>query len=137
MSMKVDLSTPLTADERAYLNERGRTAEIDRADALHGVVDDTVYAGDGTGPRTQQLMTGLAAVERAEVLKREIEQLGYKVIIESLSEAEAEEGDGDELPPYESWKVADLDAELKDRGLPVTGDKAAKVKALYDNDGSQ
>jgi hypothetical protein len=135
MSMGIDLNKPLTPEERAYLNERGQTAVIERVDALHGVQDDTVFEGDGTGPRTNQLMTGLAVIERPEVLVKQLEDMGYKVTIEEINPAGADEEDDEELlPPYEQWKVPELDKELKARDLPVTGDKAAKAAALRADD---
>ena len=134
MSMEVDLNTPLTADERAYLNERGRLADIERADNLHGGTpeDAPEFNGDGTGPRTNQLNTGLAAVERPEVLIKQLQEMGYDVEVKPASTED--EDDDTEVPPYESWKVPELDAELKRRNLPVTGDKAAKANALYADD---
>lgn len=134
MSMNVDLSTPLTADERAYLNQRGRLADIERADNLHGGTpeDAPLFEGDGTGPRTNQLNSGMAAVERPEVLLQQLREMGYNVqVVDEDEDASTEEAD---VPPYEDWKVTELDAELKRRSLPVTGDKAAKANALYADD---
>lgn len=45
-----------------------------------------------------------------------------------------EEEEEDEAPDYSTWDVAQLNAELKERGLPVKGNKSAKVKALAKDD---
>lgn len=127
MSMKVDLSTPLTPAERAYLAGRGQYQEIERADAMHGVTDAPALGdGDGTGTIPVSLLSSDQAASEVERLKARLRDLGVDV----------PDGDGEEAdtPPYESWKVAELDAELERRSLPVTGNKSEKVDALYAND---
>ncbi len=135
MSMAVDLSTPLTADEAKYLSNRGRDAELFGAAERHGQdVNEllTDRSGDGTAPRVMQLNTGLQQVESADVLLARLREMGVNV------EVVDEEPDGTdedtEVAPYESWKVPEMDAELKRRNLPVTGDKQAKANALYADD---
>jgi hypothetical protein len=132
--MGVDLSTPLTAEEAQYLANRGRDAELYGAADRHGQDVNELLAdrsGDGTGPRTMQLNTGLQQVESADVLLERLREMGVNV--EVKEEPLDEESDG-EVAPYESWKVSELDAELKRRNLPVTGDKQAKANALYADD---
>jgi len=131
MSMGVDLSTPLTAEEAKYLSTRGRDAELHGAAERHGQNVSELLAdnsGDGTGPRVMQLNTGLQQVESAEVLLARLREMGVDVEVKNASV------DVEEAPPYESWKVAELDAELKRRNLPVIGDKTAKADALYADD---
>jgi hypothetical protein len=125
--MAIDYTTPLTAKERQYLLHRGRYADVERVDAAFGEESDvSLLSGDGTGPGTRQLATGEALAQRKAELLRELE------LIEQAEGGPVE--DDEDVPPYETWKVADLDAELKRRGLPVTGDKSAKANALYVND---
>jgi hypothetical protein len=133
MSMAVDLSTPLTPDEAKYLAERGRDAELHGAAERHEqdvneLLSDT--SGDGTGPRVMQLNTGLRQVESADELLARLREMGVNV---KVDESQVDEDDSD-VAPYENWKVSELDAELKRRNLPVTGDKTAKVNALYADD---
>lgn len=131
MSMEVDYTTPLTDDERAYLMSRGRYADVERADNAHGTTGDAAfYAGDGTGLREQQVMSGEVAARRKEALLAELAAI-------EAAEGSSDTDEEDEVPPYEAWKVQELDTELRRRNLPVTGDKAAKAKALYDNDAAE
>lgn len=125
MSMEVDFTTPLTEEERKYLHMRGRLADVERADNTHGV-DGPEQFGDGSGPQEMPLLTGERAAQRREELLRELAL---------LDDAEPDEdGDEDEVPPYESWKVADLDAELRRRSLATDGNKEAKAQRLYADD---
>lgn len=128
MSMAVDLSTPLTKQEREYLAERGRYDDITRADQMHGVEGQSLPEGDGSGPVLQQ--TSLNDVRDAKIaeLERQLALLTGGATSEPEPESE------DDVAPYEEWTVAELDAELKRRKLPVKGDKEAKVTALYDHD---
>jgi hypothetical protein len=127
MSMEVDFSTPLTDQERAFLLERGRYADIERADSAHGTsTPDELLRGDGSGPGTKPLLTGERIVARREELLAELAAL-------DAADGVDDEEDG-ELPPYEDWKVPELDKELAARGLPVQGNKSEKVQALYDDD---
>jgi hypothetical protein len=127
MSMEVDLSTPLTNKERAYLLERGKYADVDRMDNSFGTTGDAdLLTGDGSGPNVKQLATGEAAAQRRQELLAELALLDQHY---------GGSDDSDEqLPPYEKWPVAELDAELTARELPVTGNKSEKAKALYAND---
>jgi hypothetical protein len=133
MSMGVDLSSALTAEERAYLAERGRYADIDRVDALHGVTDaPDLGSGDGTGPQMVPLMTGEQRAGEAARLRARLAEL----------EAEdTEDSDEETAEPYEAWKVDELKAEIDRRNvgrateaqLPK-GTKAQMVDTLYDDD---
>jgi len=128
MSMKVDYSKPLTEEELAYLHMRGRTADIERAENQFGPVEnaDVYLAGDGTGP---EQLPATDAEQRADRKRR---------ILAELAAIEAAEGGGDEeveeLPPYEQWKTAELNKELKNRQLPADGDNAAKAARLRKDD---
>jgi hypothetical protein len=129
MSMHVDYSTPLTKEERAYLEARGDLAAIQRADSLTGVTNPPEFGeGDGTGPQVQPLMTSeQRAAEKANLQRR-------------LAELEAQDGTGDdgdedgEVEPYPVWTNQELTDELKRRSLAVTGSKAEKIARLEEDD---
>jgi hypothetical protein len=126
VSMNVDFSKPLTDAERAYLHGRGKYADIERADNINGVTDPPPPgAGDGTGPVTTPLGTAEQRIlEKERLLAR-------------LKELEGEEPDSDEEvadEPYEAWKPAELDKELKARNLTGGGTKGEKVARLYEDD---
>lgn len=88
---------------------------------------------------------GLDDLDRAG-LKAHIKEEGLDISVKkSMSDddireairaiaTEDEEDDEDEAPDYDSWDVKQINAELKERGLPVKGNKAAKVKALTKDD---
>lgn len=127
MSMEVDFNTPLSNEERNYLNMRGRLADIQRADDRHEVTDADVPEGDGTGPQMRPLgMAEDAATERQRLLDR-------------LRELDAvdgpdEDSNDEELSPYEQWTNRELDDELGRRNLAKGGTKAEKVNRLYEDD---
>lgn len=137
MSMAVDLSTPLTAEEAAYLQERGRHQELQAAAERHEQDVNELLAGsqtgDGTGPRTMPLNTDLRQIEEPEVLLARLREMGVNVEVKDTPVEDAT-GDDEDVSPYEEWPVKDLDAELKRRNLAVTGDKQAKADRLYADD---
>lgn len=126
--MNVDLSKPLTDVERAYLEERGQQAVIARTDELHGVETPASGAGDGTGPVSHGTALYDVRDDRIAQLEREL------TLLKGGSDDESDDDMEQDVAPYEEWNVKELDAELKRRKLPVTGDKTAKATALYDND---
>jgi hypothetical protein len=132
MSMEVDLSTPLTREEYAYLVQRSRTDLIERAHDLHGT-SDADYAdlteGDGTGIQPQPVLQGEARAARRDQLLAELAALDEAEDVEDVEDDET----GDDRP-YSEWSVAELDAELKNRELPTTGKQADKVKRLEADD---
>lgn len=129
MSMEVDFSTPLTEQERAYLLMRGRSHDVERADnQTGGQTPDEMLSGDGTGTQPVSLMTSDRMAQRKAELERELR------LIEEAEQATADTDEDDELPPYEAWKVADLDKELKARNLAVTGSKEEKAARLNKDD---
>lgn len=50
--------------------------------------------------------------------------------------APTDDGDGSDAEDYNTWTVEELKAELKNRELPTTGNKADLVAALEENDAS-
>ncbi len=133
MAMGIDFSTPLTNQERKFLEERGRYSDIERADSVHGASapEDWDVAGDGTGPQVLPVLTSEARAARKEQLLRELAD------IDAAEGGDAE--DGEDVPPYEAWNVAELDAEIKRRNdagasLETGGKKDEKVARLYEDD---
>lgn len=133
MSMGVDLSTPLSKDEAAYLAQRGRDAELVGAAERHGQDVNELLSdrdGDGTAPVVTPLNSNLQAVATPERLLAQLRDMGVNVqVVEGSPEDEQAD-----VSPYEEWQSKDLDAELKRRNLPATGDKQAKADRLYADD---
>lgn len=67
--------------------------------------------------------------QKVDRLRAELKQAEQLAVAEGGSEDE-----GEELPPYSEWLLADLQAECKDRGVPYSGAKADLVKRLEDWD---
>jgi hypothetical protein len=131
MSMEIDFASALTEEERAYLDSRGRYADIQRADGLHGVETPASGEGDGTGLQQAALLTSEArAAEKERLLARLRE-------IDGVDTDETDRDDDGGLPPYEDWKVSDLDGELKARNLSTAGTKSEKADRLYADDESR
>jgi hypothetical protein len=130
MSMEVDFTKPLTADERKFLESRGRYSDIERADAASGV--STEYSeGDGTGPVQRALLTSEAAAERREQLLAELALLDT---VEGVSDAP--DGEDGEVQPYDQWELPELKAEIDRRNEGRAGDskiaKTGNVQVLAD-----
>jgi hypothetical protein len=132
--MAVDLSTPLTKEEAAYLDSRGRTQELEAAAERHdqNVADLLNTSGDGTAPTVLALNSDLQAIQSPEVLLARLREMGVNVKVDDSADVDDE--DDSDVAPYEQWSVPELDAELKRRNLPVTGNKQAKAESLYADD---
>lgn len=134
MSQEVDLSTPLTREERAYLLARGRYGDVDRADSMHGGSSpDELLSGDGTGTHPVSVLTSDQAADRKRRLLEELAAI--EAAEQSTDAVEPDEDDGDvELKPYEDMTVQELDTELKARSLSTAGKQAEKVARLNKDD---
>lgn len=139
MSQKVDLSTPLTQEEYNYLQTRSQNDIIDRAHSMHGT-SDADYAqndGDWTGPQPVPATQGERAANRRAELLAELAALGEDDDTDDDVEGSDDGGSDAEdetAEPYENWPDADLNAELKNRGLSAAGKHDDKVKRLYADD---
>jgi hypothetical protein len=134
MAMGIDFSKPLTPEERKFLDERGRYADIERMDATFGTAAPEGFdtSGDGTGPQMEPVLLGEVRAARKERLLAELAAI-------EQAEAADEDEEGGEVAPYESWKVPELDAEIKRRNdagasLATGGNKDEKVARLYEDD---
>lgn len=130
MSMKVDFTTPLTDEERAYLDSRGSYADIQRADALNGVETPASGVGDGTGLQQVGLMTSEQRASERERLRARLAE------IEGESETAQTDDEDAEPDPYEVWTTKDLHAEIDRRnaeaGREVKISKAGGKQDLAD-----
>jgi hypothetical protein len=127
--MKVDFSSPLTNQERGYLEARGLYADIERADNMHGVETPAFGAGDGTGLQQVSLMTSEQRASERERLLARLAEIG--------GDSETAGTDEDAEPdPYEVWEPADLKAEIDRRnqesGREVKISKAGSKQDLAD-----
>jgi hypothetical protein len=136
MSMKVDYSTPLTREEREYLEARGAHAEIERADSMNGVETPEPGAGDGTGLQMQPLLTSEARAAEKERLLARLRQI-------EGDEADADLADDEDLPPYEEWSLDLLKTEIETRNegrehkMAKTGSQATLADRLRKDDEEQ
>jgi hypothetical protein len=132
MSMHVDYSTPLTNEERAYLELRGKYHDIERVDSAHSVETPAYGVGDGTGTTPVSLLSSDQAAGRKAALLAELAR------IEEAEKASGAPGTDEDVTaaPYEEWSVDDLKAEIDVRNADkAEGDKIAKtggVKVLAD-----
>lgn len=132
MSMNVDFSTPLTEQERAYLEARGRYADIERTDNTTGVETPAYGEGDGTGLQPSPLNSSEVAAARKQKLLDELAAI--EASERAAAEANTFEGDDEEVVPYEKWKPAELKEELERRKLDSSGVKQVLVDRLYADD---
>jgi hypothetical protein len=139
MSMGIDFTKPLTDEERDFLLVRGRYADIEKADNAHGTSTD-LGEGDGTGTVQQPVLTSERAAQRREELLRELAE------IDAFEASDDEdEDDEDEVPPYESWKSGDLNAEIDRRNegrddatkISKAGSVQDRANRLYADDANQ
>lgn len=138
MSQEVKFDSPLTQDERAYLEMRGRQADIDRVDNAFGTDEEDRVSGrepTGDGPQVRPLAWGETLVQRRARLEEELRALDEAE--QSQQEAAADGGgdvEGSEDQPYAEWKVPELQKELRARGLPASGSKPEMVQRLEADD---
>jgi hypothetical protein len=127
MSMEVDFSTPLTDEERAYLAERGRYADVERVDAMTGSEPQPFGEGDGTGLKQASVLTSDQMASERERLLARLAELNAMA-------PDADDDSDTEVAPYEEWTPQELKDELGRRGLPKSGTKADLVARLEEND---
>lgn len=136
MSMEIDLSTPLSREEREYLANRGRYAELERADGMHGVESPELSGGDGTGPATHETTLTFVQEQRIAELERQLALLRG-------GDPEPDGGDSeDAADPYEVWTAEELKAEIDRRNggradnakISKSGSKTDLANRLYADD---
>lgn len=137
MSRKIDLTKELSEEDVAYLKARCRGHELEwNRQLLAGNVDpetppapdlpSQILVGGDTVPEPISTTVQEVSIEIARSLNR--------IPAEEETE-EAEEGD-DNYDDEAAWSYKELQAELKERELPATGDRAELIERLREDDAS-
>lgn len=118
MARKIDLTKPLSTEDRHYLVVRDRWRDLAQADGHHDPrrakkeAEQNFSASQRSMPPTSPTAPPPAP--------------------QPVNPEDPEEEE--ELEPYEDWEYPDLQAELKARGLPAGGKQEELVKRLYEDD---
>ena len=122
MARTIDLSKPLSDDDRQYLVTRDRWRDLAEADGHNDPQRARQEAQEGYR-RTQVASTVLSPTSPGQTPRVQEPDAG---------------GDGDE-PPYEEWTFEELKAELKDRKAEAleSGMSENEAKERYSLGGSQ
>jgi hypothetical protein len=163
MARQIDDSKPLSADDRQWLKDWGRDAEIERIDQIHGVTDGGASDEDSSAGGERTLADALSQLLRDNGVDPGDDPLealvgvltrsqgdplgnGQQIVApgESGSSATGEPtgsdtGDGDDGGDYtgDDWKVADLQDELGRRELSKSGNKAELIARLREDDADE
>jgi hypothetical protein len=164
MARIIDDSKPLSAEDRQWLKDWGRGAEIERIDQIHGVTDGGASQEDSPAPGERTTEEALAQLLRENgvdpgdnplealvgVLTRSAgDPLGHgqQVVApgESGSSASGEPtgedtgDDGDDGGDYTGpeWDKAALQEELGKRELSKSGNKAELIARLREDDADE
>lgn len=131
MSREIDLSKPLSDEDRSYLEQRSRHAEIAYADAVH--------SGDQLSEEERTQLEQDAIAEQKG--KRVPLQMDPEAVRSEADEdeddtgeqAQVEEGDDpDDVAYVNRATIADLKEQLSARGLPVGGNKPDLQRRMLD-----
>lgn len=159
MARQIDDSKPLSAEDRQWLKDWGRDAEIERIDQIHGVTDGGASQEDSSagGERsTEEALSQLLRDNGVDPGDNPLEALvgvltrsqgdplgnGQQIVApgESGSYASGEpSGDdtGDEEGEYGDWTVKQLQDELGDRELSKSGNKSELIARLREDDADE
>lgn len=138
MSRTIDLTEKLSEEDREYLLARGREQQVFQNDAE--------FVGDPESVRVANYIPG-TSIDRAEGVPPTPN--GDSRVVMGGGEVEVDE-DGDELEDtpdsaahlgetednYDTWDKAGLRAELENRELPTSGNKAELIARLREDDES-
>jgi len=116
MSKQIDFSKPLSAEDAAYVADRPWLAEDARLRGLDIVVSDDFEVEDDEEDNTD----GSEGSDESDELDDD----------EPEDDEDEEELDDD----YSEWNVDQLKAELKERGLTVSGSKEQLIERLEASD---
>lgn len=132
MSRQIDLTKPLSDEDREYLESRARHREVEINDAEFG---DTVASGNVPDDSLEASTERSPDAQPASVGDQNPEGIPSPVA-EVLADAEAEdsEEDIDNYDSEPSWSYAELQAEAKDRKLPAGGSRAEIIARLREYD---
>lgn len=163
MARHIDDSKPLSSEDRQWLQDWGRTAEIERIDGLHGVTDGGASQEDSASAADDSMDAKLAQLLRDNgvdpgddpleavrgVLTRSAGDPlgnGQQVVAPGESGSYApgsptgdDSGDGDDGGDYTGpeWDKAALQEELGKRELSKSGNKAELIARLREDDADE
>lgn len=119
MSREIDPEN-LTEDDLEYINQRPMLRQEfimqGYGDPLEGYTPKTIHGGEPETPVAVYSEPG---------------ESGTEPVSEPVGEEETE---GDD---YDSWKKAELEAEVEKRGLDASGNKADLIAALREDDAEE
>jgi hypothetical protein len=135
MSRKIDLTKPLSDEDRQYLEDRARHHDIATADANAG------YEDDGSGPLTSPVGVSGVSVGGSSPLQQDPTAARFATpgpAVQAGDGLKTEEG-------YQSMKVAELQDEIdrrnetrdEDEQIPRSGTKQDLIDRLTADDQSE
>lgn len=124
MGKSIDLSQPLSDEDRRWLEERGDYAAIAVADATHGAPEPREAKADEPS-EPEDAPVPLVAEPVAEP------NAGDDGVTEP---SDSSEDADDDVPPYEEWTADALRDECDARGLAKSGSKADLIDRLVADD---
>jgi hypothetical protein len=134
MARHIDDSKPLSDEDRQWLTDWSRTAEIERIDALHGVESDGEQGAffDDLHPLQSGSDFSGEQEEPEDPLKGETDMGASQA--DSPAEVPDNWTQETDDEPYDDWTKDDLADELGERGLTKSGNKDELVSRLRDSD---
>lgn len=135
MSREVDLTKPLSDEDREYLQNNNRLTDIARADGKIGedgfpLPDDSVEGSHVQSP--QQTDPSLGAVTTVPEQPLEPGQIGVQPQSADAGDAEAP---SDNYDDEDAWSYRELQEEAgKREDVPATGSREALIEALRKDD---
>jgi hypothetical protein len=148
MSRQIDMSKPLSAEDRAWLIDNNREDEVRANDEAHGRDSSDLGTARGampfvtgqepSGGADRMIPTGLTPNSANADLDRERREAQLKAAMEGPSSSDgAEAGDltyETDDNPYEDWKLDALQNEAGKRELSKSGTKAELADRLRADD---
>lgn len=122
MARKIDLTKKLSGDDRHYLVVRDRWRDLAVADG-HNDPRRAQREASQSFSASQRSMPGIDPTAPPPAVQPNDPNVNT-----------GGDDDDDALEPYEEWNYQDLQAELKERGLPAGGKQDELVARLYEDD---
>jgi hypothetical protein len=127
VSRQIDLTEPLSDEDRLYLRDRSRFDLIAAADAIAA----------GEEYSDSMFTQGNPAVQSGEELPPNTGTASSHYDPPEYgggTRVELDDSEDDEEPDYDSWKKSELEAEAHNRGLEKSGTKADIAERLRQHD---
>lgn len=137
MSREIPFDKPLTRADREYLENRGQYAMVQRLDQNYPQNDPNEQPVVTSGNANVDLLVRENALLQARLAELEVALSATSQNAVDDGDEKGDAGEGDEAPPYATWKKDDLAAEAEARGLSKSGSKDELVKRLEDFDAAQ